>query len=123
MTNPIITEGQRLLEAYEAEPDFIAQSADDPELDLAEFFILHTYRCSGVGSHVATAIFDSFPGSWEIIYHSKNISSVRFWHKVVSEYAGGDYEERLSCPELQYHDGTLGDMVSFSKRNISGPTA
>lgn len=43
MTNPIITEGQRLLEAYEAEPDFIAKSADDPELDLAKFFIEHAH--------------------------------------------------------------------------------
>jgi len=95
----------------------------DYDYSMAEFFVLHTYRCSGVGSHVANVIFDSFPGTWEIGCHPKNISSVRFWHKVISEYAGGDYEMRPSCPELRYHDGTLGHVMSFSRRNISGPSA
>ncbi len=95
----------------------------DYDYSMAEFFVLYTYRCSGVGSHVAKAIFDSFPGRWEIGCHPKNTSSVRFWEKVISEYAAGDYEVRLSCPELQYHDGTLGDVLSFPSRNASGPVA
>lgn len=93
------------------------------EYSLSEFFVLYIYRCSGVGSHVANHIFDSFPGRWEIGCHPKNMCSVSFWDKVIGEYTGGDYDVIRSCPELKYHDGTLGDVLSFSSRKLSGPSS
>ena len=94
----------------------------DYDYSMAEFFILYKYRCSGIGSHVANYIFDLFPGRWEIGCHPKNIGSVQFWDRVISKYSGGDYDVMLSCPEQMYHDGTLGNVVSFSGMKISEPS-
>lgn len=85
----------------------------DYDYSMAEFFVMHKYRSIGVGRYVAKYLFDTFPGAWEIGYHPKNTSSVYFWEKVVSEYTNKEYEVRRSCPENKYHDGTLGDVVSF----------
>ena len=86
----------------------------DYDYSLAEFFVMYTYRRGGVGRYVAKYLFDSFPGTWEIGYHPKNTPSVYFWDKVVNEYTNGAYEVRRSCPENKYHDGTLGDVLSFN---------
>lgn len=88
----------------------------DFDYSLAEFFVLYPYRGNGIGRYVANSIFDSFPGSWEIGRHPKNQGSVHFWDKVLSEYTGGAYNVMLSCPDYAYHDGTLGDVLSFESR-------
>lgn len=86
------------------------------DYSLAEFFVMHAYRYSGVGRYVATFIFDSFPGRWEIGYHPKNVNSVLFWDNVINRYTCGVYEVSLSCPTYKYHDGTLGDVLSFKTK-------
>ncbi|KAF5048112.1 hypothetical protein DSECCO2_453510 [anaerobic digester metagenome] len=91
--------------------DFIVHT--DCDYSMAEFFVMHAYRHRGIGSYVATYLFETFGGAWEIGRHPKNLSSVHFWDKVVGDYTGGDYEVRLSCPKLKYHDGALGDVLSF----------
>ena len=86
------------------------------DYSMAEFFVLYPYRCSGVGRYVATSIFDSFAGGWEIGCHPKNEASVHFWEKVISSYTAGSYEMIRSCPSYRYHDGTFGDVLSFKAR-------
>ncbi len=86
---------------------------NDCDYSMAEFFILHTYRGNGVGRIVATSLFDSFPGKWEIGCHPKNEASVQFWNNVIQSCATGTIEVRHSCPEYVYHDGTYGDVFSF----------
>lgn len=91
--------------------DFITHT--DCDYSMAEFFVMHAYRHYGIGRYVATHLFERFGGAWEIGCHPNNLSSVRFWEKVVGDYTLGDYKVMLSCPDLKYHDGTLGTVISF----------
>lgn len=85
---------------------------------MAEFFVMYPYRRSGIGQYIAKYIFDKYPGNWEIGRHPKNIASVRFWDNVIKDYTNGQYEVIYSCPEHQYSDGTLGDVLSFKISDI-----
>ncbi len=46
--------------------------------------------------------------------HPKNISSVHFWDKVISDYTNGKYELVNSYPRTEYDDGTLADVFFFN---------
>jgi len=80
---------------------------------VAEFFVMHKYRGRGVGRYAAFRVFDMFPGKWQLKRHPKNLGSVHFWNKIISEYTGGDFIYMPSHPQAQYDDGTLGDVFIF----------
>jgi len=89
------------------------EARKDGDFTIAEFFVMHKYRRLGVGKYAAKAVFDRFPGKWELKRHPKNIASVRFWDSIISEYTGGKYELVRSYPEFPYPDGTFGDIFFF----------
>jgi predicted acetyltransferase len=60
---------------------------------LSEFFVLHKYRMQGVGAAAATAIFDRFPGAWEVAQYRGHDEATVFWRKVIGRYMGGRFEE------------------------------
>ena len=80
---------------------------------VAEFSVMHKYRGRGVGRYAAFRVFDMFPGKWQLKRHPKNLGSVHFWNKIVSEYTGGDFIYMPSHPQAQYDGGTLGDVFIF----------
>lgn len=61
--------------------------------DMAEFFILRRYRLRGLGERVARAIFDRFPGEWEIRERPTNEGAIAFWRRVVDRYTAGRFRE------------------------------
>lgn len=58
-----------------------------------EFFVMRKYRRLGVGEHVATALFDRFPGEWQVAEMSINTGAQAFWRGVIGRYTGDSYEE------------------------------
>lgn len=88
---------------------------EDRETDfsIAEFFVMYKYRRFGVGKQAFFKVLDIHKGKWQLKRHPKNIPSVIFWNKVVSEYTKGNYELIESHPETEYDDGTLGDVFFF----------
>lgn len=48
------------------------------EHDMAEFFVLRKYRMRGVGRTAAYALFDRFPGRWQIRELDANTEAQRF---------------------------------------------
>ena len=84
----------------------------DGEYNMAEFFILHKYRRSGVGRWAAHQLFTRFPGKWELKYHPFNEISAAFWHQVIHESS-----DRIilheGVEEFAYADGTPGDIFFF----------
>lgn len=69
---------------------------DDPDVtDVDEFFVMRKYRRRGVGTEVARRLFDMFPGRWEVREVAANVAAQAFWRRVIGDYAGGRYEERL----------------------------
>jgi len=88
---------------------------DDRETDyqMAEFFVLHKYRRSGVGRQAVFNVLDRHKGRWQLKLHPANTASAHFWHKVVDEYTNGQFELVKTYPRTEYADGTLGDVYFF----------
>ena len=59
-----------------------------PSREMAEFFVLRTYRRSGVGTRVARALFARFRGRWEVAVLTWNPAR-RFWRGVIRRAAVG----------------------------------
>ena len=63
---------------------------ESPTWDMAEFFIVRAHRLSGAGTRAAHAVWDMFPGPWQVRVMQANSAAVRFWHKAISTYIHAD---------------------------------
>ena len=70
-------------------------TGDDKTWDIAEFFVMRKYRRHGVGTAVATRVFNSFRGKWEIRELKANAAAIAFWRSVIATYTKGDFTETL----------------------------
>jgi predicted acetyltransferase len=68
-------------------------TGDVEVFDMVEFFVARRYRRCGVGRRAACAVFDRFPGRWEVRQHPSNAGATAFWRRVIGGYTEGDYEE------------------------------
>jgi predicted acetyltransferase len=59
-----------------------------------EFHVLRAYRRGGYGQAMAWAVFDRFPGPWQVEQIGPNAAAQRFWRRVIDRYTGGRYRER-----------------------------
>jgi predicted acetyltransferase len=64
-------------------------TTDPTDLDVAEFFVLRSYRRSGVGRQAARQLWDSVPGNWVVRVSDANRAGLRFWEEVVRDYTSG----------------------------------
>jgi predicted acetyltransferase len=51
--------------------------------NMAEFFIVRKHRRGGVGTKVAHAIFDRYPGVWEAAVARRNLGALAFWRNAI----------------------------------------
>jgi predicted acetyltransferase len=58
--------------------------ASEP-MDMSEFFVLRSVRHAGVGSAAAQALFDMFPGAWEVRVRANNLAAFAFWSRVLTQ--------------------------------------
>lgn len=63
--------------------------------DMTEFFILRRYRRQGVGERAARAVFDRFPGTWEVRQRPENLPAIAFWRRVIDRHTAGRFREVL----------------------------
>jgi predicted acetyltransferase len=56
--------------------------------DMAEFFIVRAYRKRGIGRRVAGAVWERFPGLWEVRVMESNRAARGFWMKAVADFSG-----------------------------------
>ena len=63
-----------------------AHFAGEGTREISEFFVLRRYRRRGVGEEVARAIFDAFPGRWEVAQTARNVDAQAFWRRVLGRY-------------------------------------
>lgn len=65
-------------------------ASEDAEVyDVAEFFIVRAHRRSGLGRQVAFRLFDALAGRWFVRVSSGNAAALKFWGRVIEEYARG----------------------------------
>ena len=60
-----------------------------------QFFILKKHRGIGVGSTLATRVFSTLHGYWEIGQMPSNLEAQAFWRRVVGEYTKGSHSEQM----------------------------
>ena len=63
-------------------------SGDEQVYDVAEFFILRSARRRGIGRQAAHAIWQRFPGAWEVRVINRNQQAQSFWRRAISEFIG-----------------------------------
>jgi predicted acetyltransferase len=51
--------------------------------DMAEFFVMRKYRRSGIGITAARAVFERFPGAWQVRQMASNPASTIFWRRAI----------------------------------------
>jgi predicted acetyltransferase len=79
---------------------------------IAEFFVMRKYRGRGAGRQAAGAIFDLWPGRWEVAPLAASPGAYAFWRKAVGDYTANDFEER------RIDDGSCaGTVLLFSSRS------
>ncbi len=63
--------------------------------DIGEFFIIRKFRHQGLGKQVAHAVFDLFPGHWQVRQLLDNRPAQLFWQKVIAAYTGDNFEDSI----------------------------
>jgi len=85
---------------------------DEGVNDVAEFFVMRKYRKHAVGARAAFALFDRFPGPWEVRQMRANVGAIAFWRKVIERYTRGAYEE------LEWDDERFHGVVQRFNRSV-----
>jgi len=77
--------------------------------DLAEFFVLRSYRRRSVGLRAAQAVWKMFPGPWEVRVLANNTPALEFWRHAVSDFVG-----RPSVPTFVEANGETWHVFAFN---------
>jgi predicted acetyltransferase len=83
--------------------------AAPPTYEMGDFFVLRNFRRRGVGRQAAHALFDRFPGGWEVSQMAGNETAQAFWRKVIHEYTDGVFSE------TQGHSQTHGMSMTAQR--------
>ena len=75
----------------------LVRKVGDGPWKMAEFFVLRMYRRAGVGSEAAGAVFEKFPGTWEVHEVAANAPAQAFWRRVIGTATGGHFEEEVTA--------------------------
>jgi predicted acetyltransferase len=63
------------------------------DLDVAEFFVLHEFRRSGIGRRAAAALWNEMRGTWVVRVSEANPRGLAFWTRAVRDYASNAFVE------------------------------
>jgi len=73
------------------------------DFSMAEFFMSRPWRRRGIGQEAVRLILDRFSGRWHIMEYLRNPQAVAFWRRVVADYTGGRYQERVENGEIHQY--------------------
>lgn len=65
-------------------------------LDIFEFYVIPAFRGKGIGEKMAFAVFDTYPGKWQVRQIEGADEAREFWRKTISKYTSGDFKENTS---------------------------
>jgi predicted acetyltransferase len=83
-------------------------TVDESVWDVAEFFIIRSYRRHGIGIKAARLVWERFRGDWEVRVMESNHAAKGFWQSAVSEFKG-----TVARPILVERDGKCWHVFSF----------
>ena len=85
-------------------------SAEQGRYLIEEFFIMKRFQKKGVGSDVASQVFDMFGQDWVVRVISENVKGQSFWKKVIDHYTAGNFSV-----EVFNDESWEGPIYTFSK--------
>lgn len=62
-------------------------------MDVAEFFVLRSYRRQGIGARAAQRLWDLFPGQWHIRVLNSNQVGYSFWKETIGKFTNARFSE------------------------------
>jgi predicted acetyltransferase len=78
---------------------FCIKGSIDGYSDIMEFYIIPGARNKHIGKKLAFAIFDKYPGKWQVRQIEGAEDARKFWNNTVNEYTSSNYQEsRLIDP-------------------------
>ena len=80
--------------------------------DLREFFVMRRHRRTGVGSLLATMVWDEYPAPWLIRVFKGNAPALIFWWEVIDVYTEGQFQqEARSVGDREWSYFTFGNTT------------
>lgn len=70
------------------------------EVEMAEFYVVPSFRRAGLAQVAAKKLFHRFPGRWIVSHDEANEPARAFWAKVINEVAEGHVDRTVSATEL-----------------------
>jgi len=74
---------------------FVIKDTVEEYSDIGEFYVIPSYRRSGAGRRMAFAIFDLYPGKWQVRQIQGANTAKNFWRNVINQYTKGNYSELI----------------------------
>jgi predicted acetyltransferase len=69
-------------------------TVDPGDWDVAEFFVLRSFRGRGIGERAAAVVWNQTRGHWVVRVASRNTPALAFWRRAIQSYTGHDAQER-----------------------------
>jgi predicted acetyltransferase len=85
--------------------------------DMAEFFVLRSYRHRGVGRELAEKVWLRFPGPWQIRVREQNVAALKFWASSITRFTG-----RVADSSTFQLNGINWHSFSFDSTLMDGQT-
>jgi predicted acetyltransferase len=87
----------------------VAARRADQRNNIDQFFILRKFMGRGAGRAAAKALFDLFPGKWQVTQIRKNYAAQAFWRSVLAEYTKDTFHEHYdeNRRSIQEFDNSL----------------
>lgn len=63
-------------------------------MEMAEFFVMRSFRRKGVGSDAARRLWNLFPGQWRLNIWRANVPAYNFWKPLIADYTNNKFEEK-----------------------------
>lgn len=81
-------------------------STQQTDYNMAQFFVLRTYKRQGIGQYSAQLCFDKFIGNWEVMVMPGNEGAYRFWRSTIKSYTSDNFvEETAVVPHFNFCSG------------------
>lgn len=72
---------------------FCVKTTVEGRSDISEFYIVPKDRKKGIGRKFAFAVFDAFPGKWQVRQIQGAEDAKKFWRRIIGQYTDDNYIE------------------------------
>lgn len=74
---------------------FCVKTSYPPYSDIGEFYITPEKRGQKHGLAFAHAVFDFYPGPWQVRQIEGAEAAINFWRRTIDSYTNGEYQESV----------------------------